>query len=418
MGKKGLKRLNINPNQILWRRVVDINDRALRNIVIGLGSAEDGYPRESGFDITPASELMAILALSKNIADMKKRIGKAIVAFDKSGEKITVDDLGVTGAATVIMKDAIMPNLMQTLEGQPAFVHAGPFANIAHGNSSIVADYISLKLADYTVTESGFGADIGMEKFFNIKCRASGKMPNAVVLVATVRALKMHGGAPKISPSKTPKEYLEENIPLLEKGCSNLIASIQIAKQFGVPVVVALNSFPTDSINEIEFIYKKAMEAGAFDCVLSDHFCSGGRGAIKLAEAVREACKVSSSPKFLYDLNMPIKDKIYSITSKVYGAKDVSYSAKADKQIKQFEKNNLSKLPLCMAKTQYSLSDDPSKKGAPKDFTFHVREIRISAGAGFLYAICGDMKLMPGLPSKPAFYDVDIDANGKIKGLF
>ncbi len=416
--KRNLPRLNIDPYHIQWHRVLDMNDRALRKIIIGLGTENDGYTRETGFDITPASELMAILALSKNIKDLRSRIGKAIIGFDTSNKPITVEDLGVAGAATVLLKDAIMPNLMQTLEGQAAFVHAGPFANIAHGNNSIVADYIALKLADYVVTESGFGADMGMEKFFNIKCRYSGKMPNAVVLVATVRALKMHGGGPKVTAGRPiPEEYKKCDLPLLEKGCENLTRHIQNAISFGVPVVVAVNRFPTDTEEELAFVQKKAMEAGAFGAALSEHHTKGGDGAVSLAELVVQATKQKSSPRFLYDLSLPIPDKIQAIATKIYGAKGVHYEEKAKDQIARWEKAGLSSLPVCMAKTQYSFSHDPDLKGAPKDFILPIKEVKASAGAGFLYALCGDMQLMPGLPSNPAFLKIDLDEQGNIIGL-
>lgn len=416
--KRNLPRLNIDPYHIQWHRVMDMNDRALRNIILGMGSANDGYMRESGFDITPASELMAILALSKDLKDLRSRIGRAIVGFDKEHKPITVEDLGVAGAAAVLMKDAIMPNLMQTLEGQAAFVHAGPFANIAHGNNSIVADYIALKLADYVVTESGFGADMGMEKFFDIKCRYSGKMPNAVVMVATVRALKMHGGGPKVTAGRPiPDEYKKSNLSLLEKGCENLVRHIQNATSFGVPVVVAINRFPTDTEEELNLVQKKSIESGAFGAAISEHHTQGGVGAISLAELVVKAVNQKSSPRFLHDLSLSIQDKIYAIATKIYGAAGVQYEEKAKEQIARWEKAGLSSLPICMAKTQYSFSHDPDLKGAPKDFILPVKEVKASAGAGFLYALCGDIQLMPGLPSNPAFLNIDLDEKGNILGL-
>ncbi len=416
--KRGLPRLNFDPYFINWRRVVDINDRALRNIIIGLGTANDGYPRETGFDITPASELVAILALSKNIKDLRQRIGRAIVGFSKDKTPITVEDLGVAGAATVLMRDAIMPNLMQTLEGQAAFVHAGPFANIAHGNNSIVADMIALKLADYVITESGFGADMGMEKFFHIKCRSSGKMPNVVVMVATVRAIKMHGGGPTvISGQPLAKEYKESNPNLVKIGCCNLKKNIEIVRKFGVPVVVAINRFPQDTEEEIRIVCQTAKEAGAYIAVVAEHHEKGGDGAIELAQAVIEAAKQPSQPHFLYDLDWTLEKKIETVAMEVYGAADVYYEEKAIEQITRWEKIGLGKLPICMAKTQYSFSHDPQVKGAPSGFTLPIREVKASAGAGFVYPICGDIQLMPGLPSNPSFMQIDIDENGNIIGL-
>lgn len=417
--KIGLPRLNIDPHRIQWRRVVDINDRALRNIVIGLGDTEDGLPRQTGFDIAVASEIMAILALTTSLQDMRERIGRMVLATSMSGQPITAEDLGVAGAATVLMKDAIMPNLMQTLEGQPAFVHAGPFANIAHGNSSILADQIALRLGEYVVTESGFGADIGMEKFFDIKCRYSGLIPNVVVLVATVRALKMHGGGPKVVPGKPlPEAYTQENLGLLELGVANLRAHIQIAKKFGIPVVVCVNRFGTDTDAEIKLVEKLAVEAGAFAAVASTHHADGGAGAVELAHAVIEACEQPSHFQFLYPLDIPIKDKIAIIAREVYSAADVSYEAEAEKQIKHFEELGFGRLPICMAKTHLSISHDPTVKGAPSGYTLPIREVRASVGAGFIYPIVGEIRTMPGLGSKPVYLNVDIDENGRVKGLF
>lgn len=417
--KRNLPRLNIDPYQINWRRVVDINDRALRNIMIGLGTSNDGYPRESGFDITPASELMAILALAHNLKDLRQRIGRAIVAFDSVNKQpITVEQLGVAGAATVLLRDAIMPNLMQTLEGQPAFVHAGPFANIAHGNNSIVADLIALKCADYVVTESGFGADMGMEKFFHIKCRASGKMPNVIVLVATVRAIKMHGGGPTVvSGQPLAQEYKENHPELVAKGVCNLQKNIEIAQNFGVPVVVALNRFPNDSLEELNLIASSAAKAGAYATVIAEHHSKGGDGAIELAQAVVNASQKASNPHFLYELSWPLRKKIETVATQVYGAAGVHYEDKANDQIKRWEKIGLGTLPICMAKTQYSFSHNPEVKGVPTGFILPIREVKASAGAGFIYPICGDIQLMPGLPSNPAFMDIDIDEQGNILGL-
>ncbi len=417
--KRNLPRLQIDPYQITWHRVVDINDRALRNICIGLGTAQDGYPRQTGFDITPASELMAILALSKNLQDLRQRIGRAIVALDVNKEPITVEKLGVAGAATVLLRDALMPNLMQTLEGQPAFVHAGPFANIAHGNNSIVADYIALKLSDVVVTESGFGADMGMEKFFHIKCRTSGKMPNVIVLVATVRALKMHGGGPAVvSGAPLAPEYQKPNPELVARGTCNLARNIQIARNFGVPVVVAINRFPNDSAEELQIIQQAAKQAGAFAAVIAEHHTKGGEGARELAQAVLDAAKAPQAPHFLYDLaSTTIEQKIETIATQVYGAAKVQYEDKALEQIARWKKIGLGALPICMAKTQYSLSHDPDVKGVPTGFTLPIREVKASAGAGFLYPLCGDIQLMPGLPSNPAFMEIDVDEHGNILGL-
>ena len=417
--KKGLKKLNINPYSITWNRVVDVNDRELRHIVVGLGSKGDGFPRESGFDITVASELMAILALAVDLKDLRERIGKVVIGYNWDKEPVTTEDLGVAGAAAVLMKDTVKPNLMQTLEGQPAFVHAGPFANIAHGNSSIIADRIALKLADYVVTESGFGADIGMEKFFDIKCRYSGLVPNVVVLVATIRALKMHGGGPKVVAGKPlDPAYNKENLELLEKGCANLAANIEIARKFGVPVVVAINTFADDSPAEVALVKKAAKKAGAFDAVLSDHWAKGGPGATELAEAVISACEQPSNFKFFYPLDWSIEKKIETIATGIYKAAKVEFSPQAKRQIETYEKSGFGKLPVCMAKTHLSLTHDPAVKGAPTGFTLPVREVRASVGAGFIYPLCGEMRTMPGLPSVPAFMGIDLDEDGKVVGLF
>ena len=418
--KLGLKRLNIDPYNISWNRVVDMNDRALRNIVLGLGGRLDGLPREGGYDITVASEIMAILALTTGLRDMRERFGRMVVALDKAGKPVTAEDLGVAGAVTVLMKDALMPNLMQTLEGQPAFVHAGPFANIAHGNSSIIADQIALKIADYVITESGFGADIGMEKFFNIKCRYSSLVPNAVVLVATIRALKMHGGGPNVVAGRPlDKAYTEENLGLLEKGIENLAAHIENVKRFGIPAVVAVNRFPTDTDAEVALVKKMAQQVGAEQAVMSSHWADGGQGAVEFAEAVVAACEKPSNFEFLYPLDVPIKQKIEKIATDIYGAVGVSYEPLAERQISSFEEAGFGHLPICMAKTHLSISHDPTLKGRPQGFTVPVREVRASAGAGFIYPLLGTMRTMPGLPSKPAFMNVDIDfETGKVVGLF
>jgi methylenetetrahydrofolate dehydrogenase (NADP+)/methenyltetrahydrofolate cyclohydrolase/formyltetrahydrofolate synthetase/formate--tetrahydrofolate ligase len=415
----GLDLLDIDPYTITWNRVLDVNDRELRNIVMGLGSKSDGYPRQGGFDIAVASEVMAILALTTSLKDMRERLSRIVVGQSVRGEPVTAEQLGVAGAMTVLMKDAIMPNLMQTLEDTPAFVHAGPFANIAHGNSSIVADQIALKLADYVVTESGFGADIGMEKFFDIKCRYSGLIPNAVVLVATVRALKMHGGGPKVVAGRDlDSAYTEENLELLDKGTANLAKNIEIAKLFGIPVVVAINRFKYDTDAEVRLVQQRAEEAGAYAAVPSNHWAEGGRGSIELGEAVIDACEQPSNFEFLYPLDYSIKQKIETIAARVYGADGVDYTPQAEKQIAAYEKAGFGNLPICMAKTHLSLSHDPALKGVPAGFIVPIREVRASVGAGFIYPLLGEMRTMPGLPSRPVFMDVDLDEEGKVVGLF
>jgi formyltetrahydrofolate synthetase len=413
-------RLDIDPNGIAWRRVVDTNDRFLREIQVGLGKEELGHEHRSGFDITVASEIMAILALTTDLTDMRERLGRMVVAVNKRGEAVTAEDLGVAGALTVLMKDAIKPNLMQTLEGTPAFVHAGPFANIAHGNSSIIADRIALKLADYVVTESGFGADCGMEKFFNIKCRNSGLIPQVVVIVATVRALKMHGGGPKVVAGKPlAPEYTDENLDLLRKGLPNLIQHIENARKFGVNVVVAVNSFATDTKAEVELIREAAIEAGAEDAVVCTHWMDGGKGAVALAEAVIKAAEKPTNFQFLYPLEMSIKDKIETICREIYRADGVDYSPEAEAKIEQFTRLGFADLPMNMAKTHLSFTHDASIKGAPRGFRVPIRDIRASVGAGFLYPLLGEMRTMPGLPTRPVFYDVDLDLEtGKVVGLF
>jgi len=415
---KGNK-LNIDINNILWRRVVDVSDRALRNIEIGLGGKDDGIPRKSGFDITVASEVMAILALTSDLKDLRKRLGKIVVAFTASGKPITAEDLKVAGAMAVLLKDAIKPTLMQTLEHTPCFVHAGPFANIAHGNNSIIADRIALKLNEYVVTESGFGADCGAEKFFNIKCRVSGLVPNAVVVVCSVRALKMHSGDFKVVAGKPlGVDLLKENVDAVQRGSCNLEKQIENMKQFGIPVVVAINKFTSDTKNEIEAIRKIAITAGAEDAVLSEVWEKGGDGGKALAKAVDKAANKPSSFKFLYELNVPIKQKIETIAKKIYGAGNVQYEPEAEKKIDLYTKLGYDKLPICMAKTHLSLSHDPLLKGRPTGFTLPVRDVRASIGAGFLYPLCGSMRTMPGLPSEPAGEKIDLDENGKIVGLF
>ncbi len=417
--ERGLKYLNINPYSVTWNRVVDVNDRALRNVVIGLGSRGDGYPRQSGYDIAVASEVMAILALATDLQDLRRRMGEISVGTDWSGNPITAEDLGAAGAMTVLMKETIKPNLMQTLEGSPAFVHAGPFANIAHGNSSIIADQVALKLSDYVVTESGFGADCGMEKFFNIKCRYSGLVPDCVVMVATIRALKVHGGGPKVTPGRElDPAYTQENLDLLEKGLVNLKANIENAQQFGIPVVVAVNRFPTDTDAEVERVKQAAEEFGAEAGVESNVFTDGGPGGADLAEAVVEATEKPSNFEFLYPVEASIKEKIETIATNVYGADGVDYSGDAESKVELYTKLGYDNLPICMAKTHLSLSHDPNLVGAPKGWRLPIRDIRASVGAGFLYPLCGEMRTMPGLPSKAAFLDVDIDEEGRTLGLF
>ena len=416
-------RLDIDPETITWRRVVDINDRYLRGVTVGTGPKEKGRTRETGFDITVASEIMAILALTTGLADMRERLGNMVVGQSRAGDAVTADDLGMGGALTVLMKDAIKPTLMQTLEGTPALVHAGPFANIAHGNSSIIADQIALKLVGpdgYVLTESGFGADIGMEKFFNIKCRYSGLIPDTVVLVATIRALKMHGGGPTVSAGQPlDPAYTEENLELLEKGAVNMVVHIKNALKFGIPVVVAINRFTDDTDAEVELLRKIAKDAGAEDAVMSNHWTEGGKGSIELGKAVMAACEKPSNFEFLYPLDATIKEKIETIAKKIYGADGVEYSEKAEEQIADYERLGFDKLPMCMAKTHLSLSHDASLKGAPTGFTLPIREIRASVGAGFLYPLVGEMSTMPGLPTRPVFYDVDLDLEtGKVIGLF
>jgi len=420
--RKRFARLDIDPASINWRRVIDTSDRMLREITIGQGAEEKGMTRVTGFDITVASEIMAVLALTTSLADMRDRLGAMVIGTNRAGEPITADDLGAGGALTVLMKDAIMPNLMQTLEGTPAFVHAGPFANIAHGNSSIVADQVALKLvgADgFVITEAGFGADMGMEKFFDIKCRYSGLVPDCAVLVATIRALKMHGGGPKVVGGQPlAPAYTQENLELLEKGCSNLIKMIQNARRFGVPVVVAVNRFRYDTAAEIDLVRRIAKEAGAQDAVLANHWAEGGQGAIDLGRAVITACAGKSNFEFLYPLDLSIKEKIEIIVREIYGGAGVEYSPEAEAKIESFTRNGFDKLPICMAKTQYSLSHDANLKGAPTGFIVPVRDVRASVGAGFLFPLLGTMTTMPGLPTRPGFYDVDIDlATGLITGL-
>jgi methylenetetrahydrofolate dehydrogenase (NADP+)/methenyltetrahydrofolate cyclohydrolase/formyltetrahydrofolate synthetase len=426
--KERMFRLNIDPDSIQWRRVVDVSDAALRNIVIGLGGKTDGVPRQSGYDITVASEIMAALAMCSDLADLRERMGRIIIGTSNPGgmrhknevAPITAEDLNVAGAMTVLLKEAIMPNLMQTLAGSPAFVHCGPFANIAQGNSSIIADKIALRLVDYVVTESGFGADCGMEKFMNLKSRYSGLVPNCVVLVSTVRALKMHGGGPKVVAGKPlDRAYVEENLELLDKGLPNLLQHVENVLKFGVPVVVAINRFKDDTDAEIALIRKRAKETGAEDAVESTVWMDGDKGGAALAEAVVKACEKPSNFKFLYPDEFSIKEKIETVAKEIYRAADVSYTAEAEAKIKLFEGMGLGHLPLCMAKTHLSFTHDPKMKGAPRDWTLPITDVRASVGAGFIFPLCGTMRTMPGLPTRPAFTDVDIDVEtGLVLGLF
>jgi methylenetetrahydrofolate dehydrogenase (NADP+)/methenyltetrahydrofolate cyclohydrolase/formyltetrahydrofolate synthetase len=421
--QKAFSRLNIDVNTVTWYRVVDTNDRFLRKITIGQSPTEKGYTRESGFIMSVASEIMAILALSKNMQDMKARLGKIVVAEDTEGKPVTADDLGATGAMSILLKDAIKPTLMQTLEGTPVLVHAGPFADIAHGCSSIVADDIALKLVGpdgYVVTEAGFGSDIGMEKFFNIKCRNSGAIPNAVVLVTTVRAMKMHGGGPTVTPGVPLKqEYVEENLELLAKGLPNLQKHISNGKKFGIPVVVAINSFKTDTEAELELLKRASSESGAFRAVICKHWAEGGAGATDLADAVIEACKQPTEFRFLYDLDLPLEDKIRKIAQEMYGAGDISLSADVQKRLENYDKQGYSRFPVCMAKTSRSLTGDPAVKGAPTGYTLPIANAMVSVGAGFVILLVGEISRMPGLGVRPNIYDMDIDADtGEIHGLF
>uniref|UniRef100_A0A8C4EFP5 C-1-tetrahydrofolate synthase, cytoplasmic n=1 Tax=Dicentrarchus labrax TaxID=13489 RepID=A0A8C4EFP5_DICLA len=416
-------RLDIDPSSVTWQRVLDTNDRFLRKITIGQSPTEKGYTREAQFDITVASEIMAVLALTSSMEDMRQRLAKMVVATSRSGQPITTEDLGVSGALTVLMKDAIKPNLMQTLEGNPVFVHAGPFANIAHGNSSILADKIALKLVGpegFVVTEAGFGADIGMEKFFNIKCRYSGLRPHVVVLVATVRALKMHGGGPIVTAGMPlPKEYIEENLELLENGCSNMKKQIENAQHFGVPVVVAVNAFKTDTEAELDLICSIAKAAGAFDAVRCSHWAEGGAGAVALGQAVQRASEAPSNFKFLYDLELPITDKIRIIAQKIYGADDIELLPEAQHKVELYTKQGFNNLPICMAKTHLSLSHEADKKGVPTGYVLPIRDIRASVGSGFLFPLVGTMPTIPGLPTRPCFYDIDLDPETEqVNGLF
>ena len=411
--------LDIDPFSITWPRVVDVSDRSLRRIIIGLGGKDNGVPREAGFDISVASEVMAILALTTGLKDLRQRLGRIVVGFTRGGKPVTAEDLHCAGAMTVLLKEAIKPNLLQTLEHTPCFVHAGPFANIAHGNSSIVADQIALKLGDFVVTESGFGADMGAEKFLDIKCRYSGLTPNCIVIVATVRALKMHSGRFKVVAGKPLDPGLvQENLPAVEAGCENLEKQIENMRMFGVPVVVALNRFTSDTDKEIALVQKKAVEAGAEGAYLSEVWAKGGAGGEELARAVVKAADKPSDFHFLYPLEASIKEKIEAIATKIYGADGVDYLPAAEAKIRLYTRTGYDKLPICMAKTHLSLSHDQNLKGRPRGYRIPIRDIRASMGAGFLYPLLGEMRTMPGLPSVPAGNVVDIDEEGRTLGLF
>jgi formyltetrahydrofolate synthetase len=414
---KRRNRLDIDPDTISWNRVVDLNDRwALEQVVVGLG---EGFVRKSGFDISVASELMAVLGLSKNLKDLRERVGRCVVGYTYDGRPVTTEDLKVAGAMTVLLRDALKPNLMQTLEGGAAFVHTGPFANIAHGNSSILADKMAIKLGEYVVTESGFGADIGMEKFMDIKCRASGLVPNAVLLVATVRALKMHSGDFTVVAGKPlPPGLIEEDPDAVARGCENLAKHIENVGLFGIPSVVCINRFTDDKESELDVIRQKALAAGAERVVVSEVWAKGGKGGREVAEALVDACEKPAKFRFLYPAGASIRKKIETIATKVYGASGVEFSPVAGRKIRQFTKLGYDKLPICMAKTHLSLSHDPALKGRPRAFVLPVRDIRPSLGAGFLYPLCGDMRTIPGLPTTPAGEVVDIDEKGNVVGLF
>jgi formate--tetrahydrofolate ligase len=412
-------RFGFDPAAVAWRRVVDVNDRVLRDVLIGLGGDENGVPRRTGFDIAVASELMAILALADGLSDMRRRIGRAILGRKLDGGHVTADDAKCAGAAAVILREAIKPSLMQTSEGTPCFVHAGPFANIAHGNSSIVADRIALPLSDYVVTEAGFGADIGCEKFFNIKCRASGLVPDAAVIVTTVRALKMHSGRFKIVPGKPLDPGLSvEDLPALEAGIGNLEKQIENVALHGLPSVVAINRFPPDTDREYDLIRKRALASGASAVVVSEVFAKGGAGGLDLAKAIEAACASGSKFRFLYPLEAPLAEKIETIAVKMYGADGIDLSDRAKADLAEFEAMGLGNLPICMAKTHLSLTAEPERKGRPTGFRLPIRAVRVSAGAGFVTPLCGEMKTMPGLGSRPGLENVDLDANGEIVGLF
>ena len=403
----------IDALQVTWKRAVDMNDRALRHVTLGLGGPANGYPRETGFDITAASEVMAILAVARDLQDLRQRMGRITAAYTRAGEPVTAEDLGAAGAMTVLLKDAIKPNLIQTLEGQPCLMHAGPFANIAHGNSSLVADLLALKLGEYVITESGFGSDMGMEKFIDIVCRAGGIVPDAIVLVATVRALKHHGGLSDDAASNG-----RDGLAAIEAGAANLRRHLQIVGEFGLPAVVAVNRRPEDTDEEVELVARLATEAGAFGAAVSDGFAQGGKGVADLAEAVAAACEEPNEFRFLYDGESTTKEKIEAIAHRVYGAAEVVYYLEAEHKLEQFDAQGLSGLPVCMAKTPLSLSAEPALLNAPTGFTLPVRDVRAYTGAGWLVPLCGEIQQMPGLGRAAAAFDVDIDAQGRTVGLF
>ncbi|MEY4162682.1 MAG: hypothetical protein RI939_1411 [Actinomycetota bacterium] len=408
----------INPKTITWRRVLDVNDRSLRNVVIGLGGKDDGVVRESGFDITAASEVMAILALSVSLADMRARLGRIVVGYDRDDVAVTAEQIGAAGAMAVILRDALRPNLMQTLENTPVLVHAGPFGNIATGNSSVVADLLGINLAEYLITEAGFGADMGAERFFNIKCRVSGLRPDAAVLVTTVRAMKAHSGRHRIVAGKPlPPGLLEENPDDVRAGAANLAKQIENVRIHGVSPVVAINAFPGDHPSEHRAIMEVAESMGARVAVCT-HFADGGAGAEDLAHAVVRACEEPTDFAFLYPDEASLAEKIETVATRVYGAARVEYSNEARAQLARYERNGFGRLPVCIAKTHLSISGDPSLKGAPTGHTLTVREVRASVGAGFVYPICGDMRTMPGLGAEPAALSIDLDADGRVTGLF
>ncbi len=412
--------LGVDPFSIRWPRVVDISDRAIRRVIIGLGGKENGVPRESEYVITVASEVMAILALSKDLFDLRARLGRIVMATNREGKAVTAEELGVAGAMTVLLRDAIKPNLLQTLEGGPAWVHCGPFANIAHGNSSIIADRVALSTSDIVVTEAGFGADMGAEKFFDIKCRASGLRPDAAVIVATIRALKMHGGVGKVVAGRPlDPALLTENVEAVRKGCENLAAQVELVRAYGVPVVVAMNSFPTDTPAEYDVIREVALASGASDAVITTNWAEGGQGAEALAAAVWDAAAGDGDGfRLLYPDEMPLREKVETIATRVYGAAGVDFAPAATKALAEYTALGYGHLPVCMAKTHLSLSHDPNVKGRPTGYRFPVRDVRLAAGAGFIYPLAGDMRTMPGLPSHPAGEKIDIDADGNVVGLF
>lgn len=410
---------DIDLHTVTWTRVMDVNDRALRDVVVGLGGPVNGYPREAAFEATTASEVMAALALTDGIGDLRRRLGRIVVGFDRRGRPVTAEDLQGAGAMAAILKEAVKPNLIQTLEGQPCIVHAGPFANIAHGQCSVLADRMALKLVDYVVTESGFGADLGMEKFMDIKCRQSGLRPDCVVVTCTIRSLKMHGGVGRIIPGKPlPEEIRRENPAAVAEGCRNLAHMVKVARYYGVPVVVAVNRFLGDTDAEVETVLREAVRAGAMSAHQVTAWAEGGAGASELAAGVVSACERGGEFRLLYPDELSIKEKIEVLARRVYNADEVAYEPLAEKKIARFEELGWGTLPICMAKTHLSISHDPNLRNVPSGYVFPIRDIRVSLGAGFLYPLAGAMLTMPGLPSRPAAFGIDIDARGRVKGLF